>query len=121
MVAQLATFNSQLATFGKVYKMSTKRDELVQRVERAGRIAKIRARLGLTGDEFAAEMTKVARQMGLQSKFDKSKVSRLESGDKKTLTAEELTILTALDPDQRGPVWLLSGRSLSEPRMTKTG
>lgn len=89
--------------------MSTKAgDSLIRRVEQGARVRQVREALGMTGDEFAAELTKWSRLFGVGTGYEKGKVSKIESGSRK-LTIEEAAIISAIDRDERGAAWLIFG------------
>ncbi|HKW13077.1 MAG TPA: hypothetical protein VJS69_01185 [Candidatus Krumholzibacteria bacterium] len=74
-----------------------------EQVDCGARVSVIREALALTGTEFAALV-----QPKLFTKFDKSKLSRLETG-KRALNAREAFVIADLDPEQRGVRWLVLG------------
>ena len=88
--------------------MSTKAATIIQKVERGERIKEIRVALGMTGDEFAAELTTRAKVFGYPATYERAKVSRIESGGRK-LTVEELAIILEMDPERRSLAWLVFG------------
>lgn len=114
MVAHFTTRNPQLTTFRRVYKVSTKADGLVKAAERGDRVKAIRDARKMTGEEFAALVTKTAKALGVELALDKHKLSRIEGG-KRDLTAEEVAMFVQLDPEDRGVQWLVFGG----PRVAK--
>jgi transcriptional regulator with XRE-family HTH domain len=108
IVAQFTTRNSAFTTSSKLYKLSTREDELIQMARRGGRVAELRQALGLTGDQFAARIVETAARFGAIIDFDKHKLSRIEGGTR-TIYPEELVALLLLDPKKRPPQWLVFG------------
>ncbi len=102
------TRNTQLTTFQRIYKLSSKADELIRRVAIGERVKEIRESRGESGEAFAASYQKAAKSFGLQIKFDRHKLSRLEGGGRR-LTAEEAAIFSAMDPEERPTTWLIFG------------
>ncbi len=103
--------------------MSTRADALIQKAERGERVARIREALGLTGEKFGELLTREARKRRMSATYDKGKVSRMESGERK-VTVEEVAILTELDPERRPVAWLVFGEPkprASEPRERRVG
>lgn len=119
--SKLAIPNSQLTT--RIYKLSEKRDAVLQRIDRGGRVASIREALDMTGEAFAKELSARMKAMGVPKRYDKGKVSLIESGTRK-LTVEEAVIIADLDPRARGAVWLVFGerrRGALRPEPGTTG
>jgi hypothetical protein len=118
VVAQFTTHNTQFTTNEKLYKVSTRADELLQMVERGERVAGIRQALALTGDRFAERVAGVAESFGCALEFDKHKLSRVEGGTR-NLTAEEAAAVVELDPDKNGVQWLVFGSATAVVRKGK--
>lgn len=76
---------------------------------RGDRVEQIRTALGLNGDQFAAKINTWTHARGFDAGFDKSDVSRLESGKMTFFLAEIAAAIVALDPDERGIDWLVYG------------
>lgn len=108
MSVQITSRNTQIADHRKVYTVSTIGDELVRRAERGACVREIREALGLTGEQFAAELAKAGKSYGLKLRYDSAKISRLELGGRK-ISAEEAAILAELDKEGRGVAWLVFG------------
>lgn len=101
--------------------MSSKLDALRRRLERGERVKEIRDGLELTGEEFAKLLAGRMAHYGAPAKYDRSKVSEMESGERK-LTVEEAAVLVELDKRGRSSVWLVFGqRRQHEPRERKVG
>lgn len=63
----------------------------------------------MNGDEFGALIQKHLRALGFtNARYDKAKVSRMESGAR-DLTLEEAAVIVALDPLDREMLWLALG------------
>lgn len=103
--------------------MSSKAVELVRAAERGDRISAIREAMGLGGEEFAVAVNKAGAALGFELGYEKSKVSRLESGKVTYFTAEEAVAIATIDPAKRGIEWLVLGpkKRASEPRERKVG
>lgn len=89
-------------------------DELIRRAAIGERVRAVREALGTTGEQFAAAMTKQARAYGLKKRYDKTRLSRIETGSG-LLKAEESAIVGVLDPEQRGAIWLVLGGATPMP------
>lgn len=99
--------------------MSSKAGELIRRAERGARIVEIREALKESGEEFADRVNRAAAKFGFELSYDKSKVSRLESGSVAYFTAEEALVIASLDPSHHGIEWLVTGERKREPRERK--
>lgn len=90
-------------------------DEVVRNYRRAQRVADIRSELGMTGEEFAEELTREARRRNLPWRYDRSEISRLERGSR-TIMLDDALLIVSLDPLQRGLEWFVTGHETREPR-----
>lgn len=90
-------------------------EEVVRNYRRAQRVAEIRSELGMTGEEFAEELTREARRRNLPWRYDRSEISRFERGSRAIMLDDALLIVT-LDPRQRGLEWFVTGHEHREPR-----
>lgn len=88
--------------------MSSKLDAIRRRFERGERVKEIRDALELTQDGFADVLTRRLAHYGVAGVYNRSKVSKMESGERK-LTVEEAVVLIELDPEDRPGVWLVFG------------
>lgn len=90
--------------------MSTKSEWAIQRIRRGARVAEVREAMKVSGDEFAEKVEKGLRAYGVERRYDKAKISRIEGGSR-DLTAEEVMVIAELDPHGRGPAWLTFGEA----------
>jgi transcriptional regulator with XRE-family HTH domain len=88
--------------------VSTEKVELVRRAERGARVEEIRKSAEMTGESMAAELNRLAEAHGLPMRYDGSKISRMESGERK-ISLEDGALLTLIDPEDRGVAWLAFG------------
>lgn len=61
-------------------------------------------------DAFAEAMTAVGRTRRPELRYDSSKVSRIESGDRK-VSIEDAEVLATVDPLKRGAAWVAFGEA----------
>jgi hypothetical protein len=61
-------------------------------------------------EAFAEAMTAVGRKRRPELRYDSSKVSRIESGDRK-VSIEDAEVLAAVDPLKRGAAWVAFGNA----------
>jgi hypothetical protein len=80
-----------------------------QRAERGARVQAMKESLGLTVIELAAELNRVAAQLGLPQRWTGPKVTKMGQGFQKTLV-EDIVVLSTFDPEQRGLWWWAFGR-----------
>jgi len=73
-------------------------------------VAEVREALNVSGDDFAEAVEKRLRAYGVERRYDKAKISRIEGGSR-DLTAEEAMVIAELDPQGRGPAWLTFGEA----------
>jgi len=90
--------------------VSIKAELAIQRIRRGERVLAVREALGINGDEFAELLRRHLLAYGIDRKYDKAKVSRMESG-RRDLLAEELAVIASVDPEQRGMLWLIFGEA----------
>lgn len=90
--------------------MSAKSEWAIQRIRRGARVAEVREALEVNGDEFADAVERRLRAYGVERRYDKAKISRIEGGSR-DLTAEEALVIAALDPRGRGAEWLTFGEA----------
>jgi len=88
--------------------VSIKSELAIQRIRRGERVAAVREALGVSGEEFAEMLRRQLLAYGIDRKYDKAKVSRMESG-RRDLLAEELAVIASVDPEKRGMLWLIFG------------
>lgn len=70
------------------------------------------ARHEMSQRAFAALLTRTAKRLRLESRYDSSTVARLESGERR-LHLDDVEAIAAVDPLKRGKLWLGWG-TLSE-------
>jgi len=87
-------------------------------IEQGNRATRVRETMGLTQDEFGALLKRTLRVYGVRRHYDKSLVSRIESGARK-LKPEEAVVIAELDPEQRGIWWLMFGHALPPARESR--
>jgi hypothetical protein len=86
-----------------------------ERVQRGQRVRDCREELGLGQEQFADRMNKLAAANGLPSGYDKSKLSKIETGVR-DLSLEDVAVLELLAP-RRGWKWFAFGRGgIGAPR-----
>jgi hypothetical protein len=88
--------------------LSAKVDAFRIRHERGARIKQVREALGMSGDGFAELLEECFRLLGFPASYNKSKVAKMEGGDRK-LTVEEAAVIASVDPHTRGIDWLIFG------------
>ena len=88
--------------------MSIKSEWAIQRIHRGARVAEIREALDLSGEEFAEVLRKNLLAFGVERRYDKAKISRIEGGSR-DLSLEEAAVIAELDPQRRGILWLTFG------------
>ena len=69
--------------------------------------------MGFTVLELADELNRVAAQLGVPERWSGAKVSKLAKG-LQSPTVEDVAVLAAYDPQQRGMFWWAFGRE--EPK-----
>lgn len=87
-----------------------------QRVERGARLAQLRESLGLTVLELADELNRVAAHLGVPQRWTGPKVAKIAKG-LQSPTVDDVAVLAAYDPEQRGTFWWAFGRD--EPKPSK--
>lgn len=89
--------------------MAGKLDALRLKLEQGERVKRVRDALGQSQDAFAETLGQAVQQaVGLKAQYGKSKLSKMEGGERK-ITAEEAVVIADLDPDKRGARWLVFG------------
>jgi transcriptional regulator with XRE-family HTH domain len=87
------------------------------------RVREIREERGEQQPEFAASMTKAAKELGIAETYNNTMVSKMETGGRK-VTLEDARVIARLDRKKRGRSWLAWGDATEEqkvPKGTKTG
>ena len=79
-------------------------------------MAAVREAMGLTGEEFAEQLGRELLRYGIARRYDKAKISRIESG-RRDLLLEEALVILKMDPAKRSIDWLAVG----ETARTDTG
>jgi len=92
-------------------------DDTSRRVASGLRVAALRKATAMTVLDFAVELNAVARQLGLPERWTGPKVSKIETGTQ-NLIVEDVAVLAAYDPEQRGTFWWAFGRE--EPKESKS-
>lgn len=65
----------------------------------------IREARGEKQPEFAAALNAAAVRLGVQARYDGTTVSKIETGMRR-VTLEDIELVAAIDPEQRGREWL---------------
>jgi hypothetical protein len=78
------------------------------KAKRGERAKQIRELLGHNGDQMADALNRKAKEIGVMTRYDKTKVSRIETGAA-NLSGEDAVLWASLDPKGRGVPWLVAG------------
>ena len=72
------------------------------------RVRIVREAMGKQQGEFADALNTKAAESGLRARYDNTAISKLENG-RRDLSVNDLFLIAALDPKQRGERWLAYG------------
>lgn len=96
--------------------------ELIRRAERGKRVGEIRESTGYSGARFADELNKLAAAYGYPTRFNESKISKMEKGVTRGLSVEDGALLVVIDPLERGIAWLaFGGPAIKQMRRRRNG
>jgi transcriptional regulator with XRE-family HTH domain len=75
---------------------------------RGDRVRLVREALGLQQTEFTERLNQMAEALGIESRYDFTKVSKMEVGTRK-VSLDDAIVLAELDPKRRGVRWMATG------------
>lgn len=76
------------------------------------RVRMIREARGEKQPEFAAAMNGAAKALGVDERYDNTKVSKMEIGGR-AVSLDDVRVIASLDPEKRGLLWLAWGDAVA--------